>query len=317
MCGGGGRVKEPDPMKEAEAQIRLLQQQFALQEQQAQAAAERERQQEEAARGQWRNDMLDARSRAAGGIYRQFQDTGLNPGEYEDRINAALDQAAGGLSFGMNPVFSSDIGSNLLDTLRNQKIKEYQRSINEFAPEGFEQNAFASTADDAILEAILGEQFGEASDSILRARDRGTLNDVGYNYASQNLEQQRKAALARLQDMGGGVLEGYRKQLGDIVGTARSGAGSWDFGDTFEPNTYRTQMDQRRLELGGRMEGDIRNAIGGEQFFNIDQLIQKGGIGQGAQNTGMGAQSGSLLSAIAQRRKDEETQRGLGTTGSF
>lgn len=319
MCGGGGGApKAPDPLKQAQAEIKVLQEQYRMDQERAAQALEQQRQDEARARGDFDAALGANRSNAFGNIGREFERAGLSAGDYEDRINAALDLAQQGMTYntGVN-TFGSDIGSSVLDDIRNEQIREYQSAINEFAPEGFERSAFASTADDAIIDAILGEQFGEASDSILRARDRGTLNDQGFDYAMANLEQQRKAASSRLQDMGGGILEGYRGQLGDIAGNARTGAGNWDFGDTFDPNTYRTQFDTLQSELGGRLEGDIRNAIGGEQFFNTDTLIQKGGVGQGAQNTGLGGQSGGLMGAIKDRKKDEEQQRGLGTSGSF
>lgn len=317
MCGGGGSSPAPvDPLKQAEADILALERQYELDQRAADRAYQRELQQEERERAQFNTDLGNARTATRSSIDELFGRTGLDVADYDDRINAELDRAQAGITFGSNPVFSSDIGSNLINDLRNEQIKEYQRGINEFAPEGFEQTAFASTADDAIIDAILGEQFQDASDSILRARDRGTLNDQGFDYAMANLDTQRTAAGSRLQDIGGGILEGYRGQLGDIASNARTGAGNFDFGDTFDPSTYRSQLDTRQSELTGRLEGDIRNAIGGEQFFNVNDLIQRGGVGQGAQNT-TGQAGGSLLTAIQDRKKDEEQQRGLGTAGSF
>ena len=318
MCGGGQQMpQQPNPLRQAEADIQVLQRQYELDREAAQAEYERQRENEQRERDQFTSDLGGARARTYGTIEDLFTQRGLDPTEYDPRIQAALDREQAGITFGMNPVFSSDIGTNLLNDLRNEQIRGYQRSINEYAPEGFERNAFASTADDAIIEAILSEQFGEASDAILRARDRGTLNDAGFRYAMDNLGTQRSAAGSRLQDIGGGILEGYRGELGGIASNARTGAGNFDFGDTFNPDIYRDQITSRQGELSGRLEGDIRNAIGGEQFFNTADLIQKGGVGQGATNTGLGGQSGSLLAAISQRKQDEEKQRGLGTTGSF
>lgn len=318
MCGGGQQMPEQiDPLKQSEADIRVLQQQYELDRMAQQAQYEQDLANEERERGQFNEDLGGARVRTRSSIDDLFNQRGLDVGEYDDRIRAALDREQAGITFGMTPTFGSDIGSNLINDLRNEQIRGYKNAINEYAPEGFETNAFAGTADDAIIDAILAEQFGEASDSILRARDRGTLNDQGFRYAMDNLNTQKTAAGSRLQDTGGGILEGYRTQLGDIAGNARTGAGNFDFGDTFDPTHYGNLISTRQGELSGRLEGDIRNAIGGEQFFNTADLIQKGGIGQGAQNTGLGGQSGSLLAAIGNRKQEEEQQRGLGTTGSF
>lgn len=315
--GGGDTVQPTDPMREAQSQIAQLREQYRLEEEQAMRAMERERAEAEAGRARFETDVTGARQATRGGIDQMFAQRGLDPMEHDARIRSALDVAQAGIPYGGEARFSPDIGDNILGAIRNENIRGYQGSINQFAPEGFADQAFASTSDDAIIEAVLGEQFSESSDAIMRARDRGTLNDTGFTYANTNLENQRRAASARLQDIGGGILEGYRGQLGDIASNARTAAGGWDFGDTFDPNTFRTQLEGRQGELSGRLEGDIRNAIGGEQFFNTADLIQKGGVGQGVTNTGLGAQGGSLLAAMQERKKDEQKQRGLGTQGSF
>lgn len=318
MCGGGGSTVEAvDPMKEARAQIKVLQQQYEMDERNRIAAEERQAQKDIADRAAWEEALGVQRSNAQSNIGRQFSQAGLDAADYEDRIAAALDLAQSGIGYeaGATPMFGSDIGTNLIGDLRNEQIKQFERGINEFAPEGFEQTAFASTADDAIIDAILGEQFSEASDAIMRARDRGTLNDAGFRYAMDNLNTQRAGANSRLQGIGGGILEGYRGELSGIVNNARTGASGFDFGDTFDPDTYRTQLETRQGELSGGLEGAIRNAIGGEQFFNTSDLIQKGGIGQGATNNG--ANAPALAAALSNRKKQEEEQRGLGTQGSF
>jgi len=318
MCGGkSSTVAAPDPMKEAEAQIKQLQAQYDLDQKASVAAAQQAAAKEAEDRSQWTADLGASRNQALSGIKNLFKSKGVDSSDYMDRITAALDLEQGGKAFGGSTGFSSSLGNTVLDDIRNATIKQNQQAISKFAPAGYSDNAFASTADDAIIDAILGEQFGDASDAIMRARDRGTLNDVGYDYAMKNLGTQRTAANSKLQDIGGGILGGYRTSLDDIVKNANTAAGSWDFGSTFDPNTYQKQLTSKQSDLSGGLEGAIRNAAGGEQFFDIASLIQKGGIGQGATNTGMGAQSGSLLSAIKDRKTDEEKERGLGTQGAF
>ena len=313
MCGGGGGMKAPDPMVEAQAEIKRMQEQYKIDQQRAVAAAKTAADTEAAGRKTWQTDLGTSRTQALKAITNQFKGAGLDSADYMDRINAALDLEQAGKSYGGSTGFSKDIGTGVMGDVRNSTIRDYNKAINTYAPEGFEQKAFADTSDDAVLAAILGEQFSGASDSIMRAHERGTLNDQGYKYAMDNLNTQKSAGNARLQSLGGGVLEGYPKQLGDIAKGARTGASSWDFGDTFDPNTYGTQLTGRQKDLSGRLEGDIRSAVGGEQFFNIDDLISKGTVGQGAVN----GNPTSLAGAIAGRKKEEEEQRGLGTQGSF
>ena len=315
MCGPDS-PDTPDPMEQAEADIERMRVEARLKQKEEQRARQIAAKQETQQRNQWTRDLGASRNAAYGSITDAFQDAGLSRVPYLDKINAALDLEQGSKSFGSPTGFSADIGENVLGDIRTDKVRELTGAVNKFAPEGFEQQAFGDTADDAILDAILSEQFGTASDAIMRAKERGNLNDAGFRYAMDNLNTQKAAGSSRLQSLGGGVLEGYRGQLGEIAERARTGASNWDFGDTFNPNTYSTQLAGRRRDLSGRLAGDIRNTVGGEQFFDINDLIAKGTVGQGAINTGLGG-TPTLLAAIEQRKKDEEAMRGLGTQGSF
>lgn len=319
MCGGGGsRIEQPDPMQQAQAQIQLMAEEARIRREDEARARELEMLREQELRQEFNDTLSSNRNAAFDNVRQTFQQRGLDPMSYEERIQRALDLEQQGMNFttGVN-TFDKDFGTRLLDDLRNERVREFQQNINSFAPEGFETQAFGSTADDAILDAILGDQFSQASDAILRSRDRGVLNDAGFRYAMDNLNTQKSAAGSRLQDIGGGILEDYRGQLRGIADNARTGAGNFDFGSTFDPSIYGSKIETRRNELSGGLEGDIRNAIGGEQFFDIASLIQKGGVGQGATNTGLGARSGGLLAAFGQRKNNEEQLRGLGTRGAF
>lgn len=315
MCGGGG-YSAPDPMKQAEGEIKALQEQYRLQEETAIRAEERAAAKDIADREQWSTDLGGARGRAEQSIYNAFDQSGVGYDDYMDRINAALDLEQSGKSYGMDTAFSTDLGANILDDIRNAQIRDNKKAVGQYAPDNFGQSAFASTADDAVIDAILDEQFGGASDAIMRAYDRGTLNQQGFDYAMNNLNTQKSAAMSQLQDIGGGVLSGYRDQLQDVADSAYSGASSWDFGDTFDPSSYQSQLDTLQGELGGALEGDLRTAVGGQQFFDTSGLISKAGVSQGQQNTGLGG-SGGLLASLQDRKKKEEDQRGLGTQGSF
>jgi hypothetical protein len=317
MCGGGGGQAAPDPQAQADADIRAMQAQYEQDERQRLTMAGEAATKDTADRAQWDTDLNASRNRTRNSMDALFEQQGLDAGDYDSRINAALDTQQAGMAYGGNSKFGTDTGNNILGDIRNSQIKEYQRGINDYAQEGFENKAFGGTSDDSIIDSIIGEQFGTASDSILRAQSRGTLNDEGFRYAMDNLNTQKAAANSRLQNTGGGILEGYRGQLGDLAGNARTAAGNYDFGDTFDNENWKTQLSDRQTDLSGRLDGDIRNAIGGEQFFDTASLIQKGGVGQGAQNTGLGAQSGSLVNAIGKQKEDQEQSRGLGSSGSF
>jgi len=199
-----------------------------------------------------------------------------------------------------------------LNSEQNNRRNTYQNQVqSRFAP-NFESKTFADTSDDAIIEALYGEQYNPALDTLNRARGRGTLDESGYQYAVNSLGQQGEAAKAQLQSLGGGVLGTYRSQLRDIGDTARNAASGYTLGQNFDLNDYGTRADDLTKSLQGSMSGDLRNALGSKQLFNIDELITKAGSFQGANNG-----QGGLLDQLAEKKKKDEEQRGIGNTGSF
>lgn len=242
---------------------------------------------------------------------------GLNPDDYMKYINEEVRKQGRDLNYKSgNNKWSNDTGSLVLDAIRGDKQLGFNTAVNKFAPEGYENTAFADTMDDPILQSILDTQYGEATTALDRAKARGSLNDTGYQSALDALNAQKSAGMSTLQDIGGGILSGYRSDIGDIIGNARTGANTWDFGSTYDPNTYKSQVDAKVGDYTGRLEGDIRGALGDTQLFDWSSLISKGGIGQGPTNPGLGGQL-SLQDAIAKRKQDETASRGLGTQGSF
>lgn len=319
MCGGGGSSPKPvDPAKQAQADIEVMQAEAAMRAEQERERQMREAAEREAAQQAFNQELMQERGMTRGSIDRRLTDRGLDPMEYDSAIMEALDLAAQAFTPDTGVNFSPDLPDRVLGEIRGDKIRGFQRGINEFAPEGFASNRFSDDMDDPFINSILADQYQEASDAVLRARDRGTLDDSGFRYAMDNLGQQRTAAESRLQDTGRGILEGYRGDLRGIADNARTAAGNWDFDSDFDLNHWQSMIDNRAGDMTSGLEGSLRSAVGGEQFFNWNDLINRGGKAAGAQNPGLGGGMGSgLLGAFAERKKKEEDNRGLGSTGAF
>jgi len=211
----------------------------------------------------------------------------------------------------------SRVTSNLLSTLEsnvrvNTTFRGFNRSLDDLAPSGFARGLFPDTADDEIINAIINEQFNPARTQVQFARDRGNLNDVGFESALEGLEASREAAGARLQDIGGGILTGFRGQLRDVADRGFSRANAFELGGSFDPTSIGKDINTLSSDLSGRLGGAVRNAVGGEQFFNLENLITRGGIAQGAQNPRSG-----LLDMFATRERERSAKRGLGEEGVF
>lgn len=319
MCGGGGSSPPPppDPMEEARAQIAIEQERARIAAQQE--AAARARKEAEQARKQQEFDANLGAARASGsqGALDLIGQRGLDVDYYDPLVAAELDRIQSTVpNLAPNPgsYFVDDI---IADAVLNRETglqrQGFLNQFENFAPTGFAQEAFPSTADDAILDAIFAEQYEPASQNILRAFNRGNLSQQGYDLATENLGTFEPAARSRLQEVGGGVLEGNRQQLRDIASQGRTAAGAFELGQAFDPSTFESRIGTTTGELSGRLEGDIRSALGGENLFPIDSVIQKAQIGQGASNEG----SPALLAALSESRREKDKKRGLGQSGVF
>jgi len=317
MCGGGGSPPPAarDPLEEARAQILIEQERASIQAQQRAAELEREAVQAETDRTSFDRNLDQAFEGALTSGSANIEERGLVLEDFLPQLTTALESTRRSVPFlDPNPgsFFGDDIADIVLNRAQDTQRRGFRNDLNEFAAPGFAQTLFPGTADDAILQSILNEQFEPASDSILRAFQRGNLTDQGFRTASDQLGSQRDVGLARLQDIGGGVLGGFRGELRDIAETGFNRANTFELGETFDPSSTQGLIDTRFADQSTNLGGAIRGALGSEQLFNIEDLITRGGISQGAQNP-----TGGLFDAFATRNKEREKRRGLGSEGVF
>jgi len=227
---------------------------------------------------------------------------------YESELNRALGSIP---ELDPNPgsYLGTSLFENALSGARTGQRSNLTRRYEQAVPEGYETSFLPDTSDDALIESIIGGQFGETQESLQRARDRGQLNETGYNIALRNLTNARSGATARANELGLGVLETGRESLRDIDRSARQNIADWDFGDTVDTSGYEGRMRTAATGFTGGLEGRLRNAFGTTQFFDPEALITAGGRGQGATNTGAAALQGAM--------SEEERKRTTGSVGAF
>lgn len=313
------KVARPDPMEEAQAQMRILREQAAIAEEQRLAQEAREKAAYEADLAKFNTTVGNLYSTSLDqGESRLLRDN-LDTDYFLPLLTERLDAARLRI-----PELTADPGAyfnldTMYNTLINDETARKRRSLNQeldaFAAPGFATSRVADTMDDPILNAILGEQYADASTSIMRARDRGNLSDFGFQTALGNLDTQKSTALSRLQGLGGGILEGFRTSLRDIAEQGRSRADAFQFGDAYDPSTTRSALETAFADRSGRLEGDIRSALGGERLFNVGDILGRASTAQGAQNETRA--SPIMLAALAAREEDRAKRRGIGSQGVF
>lgn len=213
--------------------------------------------------------------------------------------------------------FTPTLWQTALDQQRGVQRQNLNRQFDSFAAPNFELNYQPDTADDSVINSIIGDQYNNANQYLQRATDRGQLDSTGFDYATHQLQNAKPGAVSRANQLGAGVLQKDRDTLTNIAKEGRDRVTNWNFGDTLDPNSYQTRIKSQNDLLAGSLEGDIRNSFGDTQFFDPASLVTKAGAFQGQQNPGMaplatggGAPGNPLQSQIASAIKTSAGSQG-------
>lgn len=316
------------PMEEARAQMELerMRAQLAAEEaarKEAQAAAERQARIDKA-----RGIQTQAYNQASGYADLQNRARGFDQGLVDqygliDLFMNELNNARLGIAEDdLNPMAQYNTKTwynDALNTAQGTYRGDLRRQLNDIAGEDFAYNVFADDADDLILQAILGQQRTDAQAQLDAARARGQLNDVGYNRALQQLSQQEKSGMADLQDLGLGVLSGYRDDLFGMRNDMLDRINTASFDNPLSFDTFQNRLGQRQSDLFGRLEGDLYRATSGQSFFDPSSIISTSGAVQGYYNpttqtsTGtksLGAGGNPLLDAFTTDEQNKQSASG-------
>lgn len=312
MCGGGGSVPQDNSLEvERQRQAYEREQRAAQEAKEAREKAEREAK------------FAEALAAAEAATIQRAQQTAASRGlTYEDYeplfTNEIALRKAGIPALDANPAayLPLDLADIVLGREEGNRRAQYTNQLKSTFTPNYSMNAFGDTADDAIIDAILGSQYTDALDSVERARTRGTINDVGYNRALAELEGMRTAGRSTANTIGGTVLSRNRGMLDAIRDEGMGGAASYTLGTTFDPTFYTSRADAKKNELMGSLEGDVRGALSGQQFFDIGDILSNAGRSQGVTAGGLG-DNAALSEVLAQRQKERDSKRGVGSSGAF
>lgn len=321
MCGGGGpsMPPQPSPREQAEAREWEASQQAARD---ARAAAERKA--EEAARkaeadAKWSTGRSSAFNRALDYGTSRMTSMGMDSTDpygvgalYRSRVGANNNALQVGDDY--TAAFAPTIWDDVVGEVRGGQRNKYTRAFGNEVDPYYAEERFGSTADDAILNAILGRQYDDAFSGIQTARGRGQINQAGYDRAIADLSTARSGANAELQRIGGGVLSGIQSDVNSRRQRGLDSASAWDFGDTFDVGREAGRVKSYADERMSGLEGDITNAIGGKNFFDVNTLLGRAASRAGTEtaptsfgnagsagNAGMGA----LANALSGKKREE------------
>lgn len=217
---------------------------------------------------------------------------------------------------------TSTMFNDALNTAQGTYRGDLTRQLNDLAPEDFAYNVFGDTSDDSILQSILDSNKSDAQAQIDAAKARGQLNDAGYTRALDQLGNQGLSAWADLQDLGGGVLSGYRDQLDALRSGEADKIGTADFSNPLSFDTFTNRLSQTEGDLNNRLSGDIYRAVNGQSFFDPSTIISSSGALQGYYNpsttAGTNKQAAGVANPLLTAFTDDEKKKtpGAATTGT-
>ncbi len=315
--------KKKDTTAAIIAQMQAEEQRRIERENAAKAEAERLRVEQERAAQEAKTDAANraaanrsaAMSAARTRAMKSLESRGVNPYDYMDTIDERLNYNASLLpattedftgQFGDS--FVDAVTSSIRDKSRNQATRWFDTNI---AP-NYEETLFSSTMDDPYVDSILGRQKQEALDTVTRARSRGQLDELGFTGAVNRIGELEKSGRSTAQSLSDAVLANKRSDLRKLIDQGKSAAGSLELGQTFNPQDWSGRIQSKAKELGSSIEGDVYGALSGQQFFDIGDVITKGGQAQGVSNP-----TPAFLDAQASREQLRQKQRGAGQGGTF
>jgi hypothetical protein len=291
----GGRSKSAPP-RESEAEI-----------------AERLRREREAADRALRNERLplaieDTRRLAADMLARR----GIPDQDYYmSLIEQALNRTAQAVpDTDTQPIkyFGPSLVEAALEQGAQDRRQRFLRDVDTLFGPDAERQYIPDTAGRDIIDRVLNTQRDEALSAIDRARARGNLTEMGMSGALQRIGELEKAGRQQASSLVANALQGIRDEFGSIRNRARNAAQSYMPGDSFSLEPFAAQKQSFLDTLNERIPGAAYNALAGQSFFDIGDILTRGGRLQGAQNPRIAA------FVPPQRSGSEESRRGLGST---
>jgi hypothetical protein len=277
----------------------------------------------------FQSNRQQAYSDALNSVMNTFQGQGVNPANYMGYITPQLQSAYNSipdLSSNVSSYFPSSLGQTILNSALGDQRTQATNAINQTFTPTYAQNMLPSSMMSQPISDMLSSQFDPLSAQLTNALNRGTLNQAGYNAALAKMNQDKATAQSQLNTLGQNILTGYQTGLTGIGDTARTAAANTSLGQSFDPSQYASQAGTQASQDIQGFSGALQNAASNVQYGDITDLLNAGGVVQGANNptaanptagTGAIGTGGSPTAGQITQAGQDQANRGLGNTGAF
>lgn len=297
-------VAEQEFEQEQEALDRQLERQIEQERQKEERTRQEAARQEQQRVTDFEQGLGQAFQSGIGGAENYFTQQGVDPSLYREDITSEAERRRSGI-----PQFASDPGSyfsglgedvygSLSEGLRSRSLQD----VNRLAPSDIAQTRIADTADDEIINAILGEQRVGAEEYANRLFDRGVITDRGLEGALGDIERQAGLGGARLQEIGGGILGTGRSGVNEFISQGRTGASQADLASGFDVGGFEQELEKQFSDFFGNLAGSLRGQAPTD-LFDTSGLGTIAGAAQGAGNTAFNPKA---IGGLGEEEEEEE-----------
>lgn len=294
----------------------------AQQEQQSQADQATAAQKAATAEANFGTRKNDAYNQAYQDAIRAFNSAGVNAADYvSSYIKPELDRRYASVQdLDPNPMATLDpegLGATIVNQALSDRRGQTTNALNSVFTPNYANTALPDTIASPYETQILNEQFNPLVQSLQNAQKRGQLNDVGYQGAMDALNQKKSAAQSQIHSLGQNILSQDRSGLNDLISGARSDVNNMNLASNIDPSSYWNQASSKAADYTSGFGGALRTAVGNTQFGDLTDLLNAGGMRQGATNAPMAATTTGALTGDTAPAEDPTKKRGLGNVGAF
>lgn len=238
-----------------------------------------------------RKALLDeATNKGRTGINEAFTKYGLDPAKYgtniEGRIASTLAGIPGTAQDNFDTYFSG-LGDKLLTDLENP----YRQTAKDAFTAKMPKDWVPLTADDALIDSILGEQRTEANTFLKNMLDRGSITQSGYDAAFGDLDRQAGLGKPQLSEIGTGLINAGEANIDAEQAKKLSGYDALKFDQPYDVAGDFAGLNKLATDFIGTLGEGIKANLGTKKLFNTSGLGAIAGAAQGGQNTTFGSGS--------------------------
>lgn len=169
---------------------------------------------------------------------------------------------------------------------------------------------------DQYVNDYLNSQYNDALEQLDRAKSRGTINDVGYNHALNDLATQLSANKSTYGAIGRDIVSGYNTGMQTNINNYQNLLDNYDlksdYGRLNADTINKSLSDSYNNYLAG-FENDFDAAMSGQTPFDVSGILGNAKVAQGVVNP----QTNSLVDAISEQNSKKKQKVGLGNEGIF